>query len=260
MNYRPSITGSYAADRAKTLRNRYLLSRNRNLLYWYRRLYRHQFRDVFHPQKRTILEIGSGTSPLRRFYSNVLTSDILELDYLDFVFDCHEIDQFSAIADHSLDVITLTNVLHHLARPLAFLERAAVKLKRGGKLIATEPYFSLISTPIFKYLHHEVVDFSIIKPELTNITGPLATANIALPWLIFVRNPHWRDTLRAKYDFDETSFGAFSSISYMATGGISRNLAIPYSLYRLLFQLDLILSRALPQVFASFFTITLTRR
>jgi hypothetical protein len=73
-----------------------------------------------------------------------------------------------------------------------------------------------------------VVDFSIIKPELTNITGPLATANIALPWLIFARNPHWRDTLRAKYDFDETSFGAFSSISYMATGGISRNLAIPY--------------------------------
>ena len=71
-----------------------------------------------------------------------MTSDVLDLDYLDLVFDCHEIDKLDAIEDNSLDVITLTNVLHHLKSPIAFLNRAASKLKPGGKVIATEPFFS----------------------------------------------------------------------------------------------------------------------
>ena len=100
-----------------------------------------QFRDFPNPSALSILEIGSGTSPLKQFLSNVMTSDVLDLDYLDLVFDCHEIDKLDAIKDNSLDVITLTNVLHHLKSPIAFLNRAASKLKSGGKVIATEPFF-----------------------------------------------------------------------------------------------------------------------
>src|SRR5438132_14111692 len=131
-----------AEDRATTLRNRELLDANRNLLFWYRELYRDQFRDFPNPATLSILEIGSGNSPLKQFLSNVITSDVLDLDYLDLVFDCHEIDKLDAIRDNSLDVITLTNVLHHLKSPIAFLDRAASKLKSGGKVIATEPFFS----------------------------------------------------------------------------------------------------------------------
>src|SRR6266487_4226665 len=95
----------YAEDRALTLRNRARLSANRNLLYWYRQLYRHQFQGLPDPKSLRILEIGSGVSPLQRFYRNVLTSDILELDYLDYVFACHSIDRFDPVADESVDVI-----------------------------------------------------------------------------------------------------------------------------------------------------------
>jgi 2-polyprenyl-3-methyl-5-hydroxy-6-metoxy-1,4-benzoquinol methylase len=70
--------------------------------------------------------------------------------YLDLVFDCHEIDKLDAIKDNSIEVITLTNVLHYLKSPIEFLNRAASKLKSGGKVIATEPFFSVLSTPIFK--------------------------------------------------------------------------------------------------------------
>src|SRR4051794_18865275 len=108
-------------DRAATLRNRARLSANPNLLFWYRELYRDQFRDLPNPATLSILEIGSGTSPLKQFFSNVITSDVLDLDYLDLVFDCHDIDKLDAIKDSSLDVITLTNVLHHLKSPVAFL-------------------------------------------------------------------------------------------------------------------------------------------
>src|SRR6266404_7274400 len=106
-----------ANDRAATLRNRARLGANKNLLFWYRELYRDQFKDFSNPTALSILEIGSGTSPLKQFLPNVITSDVLDLDYLDIVFDCHEIDRLVAVQDNSLDVITLTNVLHHLKSP-----------------------------------------------------------------------------------------------------------------------------------------------
>src|SRR5882762_2554530 len=247
-----------ANDRDATLRNRARLSANKNLLFWYRELYRDQFRDFQNPATLSILEIGSGTSPLKQFLSNVVTSDVLDLDYLDLVFDCHEIDKLDAIKDNSLDVITLTNVLHHLKSPIAFLNRAAIKLKSGGKVIATEPFFSVLSTPIFKYLHHEPVDFRISEPELGHVQGPLSSANIALPWLIFFRQREWLQRLNENFDVATLSARPFSALSYMATGGISRTLPIPHFVYRQLFLVDLAMSRRFPSLCAAFFTVVLT--
>jgi SAM-dependent methyltransferase len=247
-------------DRDATLRNRARLGANKNLLFWYRELYRDQFRHFPDLPTLSILEVGSGTSPLKRFISNVITSDVLDLGYLDLVFDCHEIDKLDAIKDNSVDVITLTNVLHHLKNPIAFLNRAARKLKSHGKVVATEPFFSVLSTPIFKYLHHEPVDFRISEPELGEVQGPLASANVALPWLIFFRRHEWLQRLNENFDVATLSTRPFSALSYMATGGISCTLPIPSFLYRAFFPVDLILSRCFPRLCASFFTLTLTRR
>jgi SAM-dependent methyltransferase len=248
-----------AKDRAVTLRNRARLGANKNLLFWYRELYRDQFKEFPNPAALSILEIGSGTSPLKQFLSNVVTSDVLDLDYLDLVFDCHEIDRLDVIKDNSLDVITLTNVLHHLKSPIVFLNAAAAKLKPGGKVIATEPFFSVLSTPIFKYLHHEAVAFRISEPELSEVQGPLASANIALPWLIFFRNPEWLQRLSDNYDVGNLSIRPFTALSYMVTGGISHRLPVPRFLYQTLFPTDLAFSRRFPSFCASFFTVILTR-
>src|SRR5213596_2383008 len=213
------VQSEEAKDRTITLRNRARLGANKNLLFWYRELYRDQFKDFPNTAALSILEIGSGTSPLKQFLPNVVTSDVLHLDYLDLVFDCHEIDKLDAIRDNCLDVITLTNVLHHLKSPIAFLNRAASKLKSGGKVIATEPFFSVLSSLIFKYLHHEPVDFRISEPELHYVQGPLGSANIALPWLIFFRRCEWVERLNEKFDVATLSMRPFSALSYMATGG-----------------------------------------
>jgi len=254
------LESEQAKDRAATLCNRARLAANQNLLFWYRELYRDQFKDFSNPAALSILEIGSGTSPLKQFLSNVVTSDVLDLSYLDLVFDCHEIDKLDAIKDNSLDVITLTNVLHHLKSPIAFLKRAAKKLKSGGKVIATEPFFSVLSTVIFKYLHHEPVDFQISQPELGEVQGPLASANIALPWLIFFRRREWLQRLNDNFDLATLSVRPFSALSYMVTGGISHRLPVPRFLYRALFPVDLAISRRFPGFCAAFFTVTLARR
>ena len=249
-----------AKDLAATLRNRARLNDNKNLLFWYRELYHDQFKDFANPATLSILEVGSGTSPLKQFLPNVITSDVLDLNYLDLVFDCHEIDKFNTIKNESLDVVTLTNVLHHLKSPIEFLNRAASKLKPGGKVIATEPFFSLLSTPIFRYLHHEAVDLRITEPELKELHGPLASANIALPWLIFFRRRDWLERLNERYDVGSLSVRPFTALSYMMTGGISRSLPIPGLLYRVMFSTDRSLSRYFPRLCASFFTLNMTRR
>src|SRR6266849_5524233 len=247
-------------DRARTLRNRARLATNRNLLFWYRELYRDQFKNLPDPAVLSILEIGSGTSPLKQFYSNIITSDVMDLDYLDLVFDCHEIDKLDTIKDSSLDVITLTNVLHHLKSPIAFLNRAATKLKSDGKVIATEPFFAVLSTAIYKYLHHEPVDFDTHDPKLTEVRGPLTSPNSALPWLIFFRRRDWLQRLDENFVIASLSLQPFSALSYMITGGISRKLPVPHFLYRAIFPIDLALSRYFPRLCASFFSVTLTRR
>jgi hypothetical protein len=125
-------------------------------------------------------------------------------------------------------------------------------LKPVGKFIATEPFLSLVSTPIFRYLHHDPVEFEISEPELKNVQGPLASANIALPWLIFFRRHDWADTVSENYDVANWSVRFFSAVSYMATGGISHRVPIPTWLYRAFFPMDLFLSRCFPRLCASF--------
>lgn len=245
------------ADRQTTIRNRENLRRNAGLLYWYEQLYIHQFASISDVSEKRILEIGSGTSPLKRFYPSVITSDLLKLDYLDLIFDCHEIDRLVDIPDASLDVITLTNVLHHLGDPVDFLVKAAVKLKDGGRIIATEPYISLLSRAVYK-IHHEPVEFNIDEPKLSGIEGPLATANMAIPFMIFKMREDWAAPLAPYYELP-TRLRPYSGLSYMITGGISRRIPIPLILYKPFFALDSMLTKLAPRLLASFFTIELVR-
>jgi SAM-dependent methyltransferase len=247
----------YQHDLELTLANRERLSSNANLMYWYERLYTQLFGDDPKFATKRVLEIGSGTSPLKRFFPTVITSDILELDYLDLVFDCHEIESLDLIEDHSLDVVTLTNVLHHLKDPIRFLRGATKKLRLGGRVTMVEPYVSAMSYPIYKNLHHEPVDLTVDEPMLNAIEGPLSTSNQAIPYLIFCQRRDWLRRLEGLYDLSSTRIAYYTALSYMATGGISHSLPIPRSLYRLAFPLDRAIANALPKLFASFFIVEL---
>jgi hypothetical protein len=253
------VTGTlYLKDKELTIKNRDKLVKNKNLLYWYGRLYESTIGCIPDHQVKKILEIGSGTSPLKMFYPGILTSDILELDYLDYVFDCQKINESDFIADGSLDCISLTNVLHHLKDPVDFLLRAEKKLKDGGSIIFTEPYLSALSSPIYKYLHPEGVDCSVKEPILSFSEGPLSSANQAIPYLVFFKNEKWRDRLLKTYTLGKATF--FTSLSYFMTGGISRKLPVPRILYKVIFKADQFLARHLPKLLASFFTMTLTKK
>lgn len=250
----------YQHDLDQTLANRERLQNNRNLMLWYQELYQDVFRKVPDIARKQVLEIGSGTSPLKMFLPNVITSDVLTLEHLDIVFDCHNIADFTELPDHSIDVITLTNVLHHLRDPIHFLRSATSKLKKGGQIFIVEPYFSVLSYPLFKFLHHEPVDFGISRPVLGTVDGPLSSSNQAIPYMIFFSRPDWLAELSNYYELDEMRFGFFTSLAYMVTGGISKIFPVPHWIYRPYLALDRILARALPKLFASFFSVRLVAK
>ncbi len=250
----------FAKDKKCTELNRAKLFDNKNLLYWYEKLYECQFNDVADIESRNILEVGSGTSPLKKFYKNIITSDILDLEYLDYQMDCHRIDEVRYIANESLDIITLTNVLHHLKDPLSFLAKASAKLKQGGRIIMVEPYFSVLSRRVYKYLHHEPSVFDLDEPLLHEIKGPLSSANMAIPYMIFFSNKNWHVRLSSIYDFSPKSADYFSSLSYMVTGGITRKLPIPGFLYKMVFKTDLWLANKFPRFLSAFFIMKLTKK
>ncbi|WP_158904617.1 bifunctional 2-polyprenyl-6-hydroxyphenol methylase/3-demethylubiquinol 3-O-methyltransferase UbiG [Burkholderia sp. L27(2015)] len=250
----------YQHDLDQTLANRERLQNNRNLMFWYRELYRDLFRTVPDIAQKRVLEIGSGTSPLKMFLPNVITTDVLTLEHLDLVFDCHNIADLAEIPDHSIDVITLTNVLHHLRDPIHFLHGASRKLRKGGDIFIVEPYFSVLSYSLFKFLHHEPVNFDISRPVLDTVDGPLSSSNQAIPYMIFFSRPNWLKELADNYELEETRFGFFTSLAYMVTGGISRIFPVPHCIYRPYLMLDRSLARMLPKLFASFFSVRLVAK
>lgn len=247
-------------DKVKTLTNRDNLFKNKNLLYWYENLFRAQFFGINELEKKVILEIGSGTSPLHFFYKNVITSDIMDLPYLEHRFDCHFIDIYEKIFDRSVDIVTMTNVLHHVQDPILCLKKIAVKLRSGGCVIIAEPFCSFLSTMVFKCFHHEPLQFKIDRPVLNDIKGPLSSANMALPYMIFFSDKGWDKQLENTYTFSKENVDYFSSLSYMLTGGISRRTPIPGWLYKKIFFLDHYLSRKFPRLFSAFFIIKLIKK
>lgn len=250
----------YQHDLEQTQASRERLLRNTNLMFWYQELYRELFSTVPDIARKRVLEIGSGASPLKNFLPTVITTDVLQLEHLDIVFDCHDIADFKEIPDHSIDIITLTNVLHHLRNPIQFLRDTTKKLTKGGQVFIVEPYFSVLSYPLYKALHHEPVNFDIQYPVLDNVQGPLSSSNQAMPYMIFFSRPDWLRELADHYELEKTQYGFFTSLAYMVTGGISRIFPVPGWVYRPYFALDRILARHLPKMFASFFSVRLVAK
>jgi len=244
-------------DIATTITNKKRLNGNKNLLFWYKKSYEQFFKDVKDLNSLQILEIGSGTSPIQQYYPHIKTSDIMKLDYVDYQFDALEMDTCKELEGLTFDIITFSNVLHHIRKPLDFLDICEKKLKANGKIIFLEPDHSLLSSFIYLF-HHEVTDMKITKPEIEHIQGPLSSSNMAIPYLVFFKNKEWYERVNKKYQIAKPS--AFTSTSYFLTGGISHKFPVPHFIYRGIFAIDAFLTRLFPRLFSAFFILELRKR
>jgi len=173
------------------------------------------------PQGRgAILEIGSGAGFLDEYIPGLITSEIFYCPGISAVLDGQQLP----FAEGVLRGIVMTDVLHHLPRPRAFLAEAARCVHTGGVLVMIEPWVTRWSRLIYERLHHEPFEPAAQEWEFPS-SGPLSGANTALPWIIFER-----DRAQFEREFSQWQIREIRPempFRYLMSGGISMLALMP---------------------------------
>lgn len=161
-----------------------------------------------------VLELGSGAGFLRDFVPGLVRSEVFFCPGIDAVLDGLALP----FAPGSLRAIAMTNVLHHLPRPVRFFTEAARCVRPGGVITMIEPWVTPWSRLVYTRLHHEPFDPGARDWEIP-AGGPLSGANGALPWILFRRDRELFE--RAAPEWRVRSVEPFMPFRYLISGGIS---------------------------------------
>ena len=183
---------------------------------------------------KLLVELGSGGGFIKGIIPNVITSDVINLPNID--------KHFSALnmpfENNTVDAYFMFDVLHHINDGWALFKELNRCLKIGGKIIMIEPAKTLWGQFIYQNFHHEPFDPSG-GWGLEN-TGPLSSANSAIPWIIF-----YRDRLRFEEEFPSLKIlklKPHTPFRYLVGGGISMRQFLPSFTYNVVKGIEMILS------------------
>ena len=217
----------------------------------YRSFYREVVRNLPAPRTGIIVEIGSGAGFLNDILPDVVTSDVMPIDNIDVCFSGHAMP----LHDGSIDALVMVNVFHHIPDTLAFLREASRCLVPGGRLVMVEPANTPWSRFVFRTFHHEAFD-----PQAgwgLSTSGPLSSANGALPWIVFERDRHER-LVRECPSLRVASIAYHSPFRYLISGGLTLRQLAPSSWFPVCTFLEWALTPFM-RVLGMFMTITVER-
>jgi SAM-dependent methyltransferase len=123
---------------------------------------------------------------MRDFAPDVLSFDIVQEPWLDFVADAQSLP----LADGCAANVVMLDVLHHIQYPVRFLREAARVLRPGGRLVFVEPGITPVSSVFYRLFHEEPVDMSVdslADGEIDSDKDPY-DSNQALPTLLMTRH------------------------------------------------------------------------
>ncbi|MCX7728605.1 MAG: class I SAM-dependent methyltransferase [Bacteroidia bacterium] len=197
------------------------------------------------------LELGSGGGFLKEILPNIITSDILNLPYIDKQIDA----QHLPFENNFLDSIFMLNVFHHIPNPSLFLQEAERVLKPSGKIIMIEPANTLFSRLIYKKFHHEPFDENA---GLQIQAGkPLSHSNQALPYIYFIREKKY---FSEKFpNLNIVSIEYHTTLLYLLSGGVSYHPFVPDFSYPF-FQFIEVLLQPVQKLTALFHTILIQKK
>ena len=216
----PELHGVPLDSPEMTLRRRKLLERNACARFSFERWYRELAGIVAAAPEGLRVELGSGGGFLDQFVGGLIKTDVVELPFIDKVCQAERLP----FPDSSTGALVMVNVLHHVGDVDAFLREAGRVLVPRGVVTMIEPYVSVFSRLIYRYVHHEPFDPDAIDWRLPP-GGRLSGANGALPWIIFVR-----DQARFARDYPALrieSLRLHSPFSHLLSGGVTTRPLAP---------------------------------
>ena len=200
-----------------------------------------------------IVEIGSGIGNLKAHLATAITTDLFPNPWLDLVCDGYELP----FEDATLSHLVLFDVFHHLRAPNAFLREARRVLTTRGRIILFEPYISWASYPVYGLLHHEPVGRNTAINLAESLPRPrdyyAAQGNATR--LFFRREiACWPES----QGWTIAQASAFSSFSYLLSGGYSKPAVYPAGLLGTFLRFDELLSNW-PRIFGGRCIVVLQR-
>lgn len=211
-------------DQATSIETHHLILRSKPLL---RRNYLRWYRECLpaHTETRRlpgeVIEIGCGAGFLEEVIPDVVKTDVVDSPYASRVVDAMHMDY----PDKSLKCIFLIGVLHHMPQPADFLKEAERCLVSGGRIVMVEPNNSFLQRFLTRYLDHYEFFDDTIKEWINGSAGRMENANLALPWVMFVR-----DRVRFEKEFPSLKIKNIryhTFISYIVTGGMTYRSFLP---------------------------------
>ncbi|MFC1626967.1 class I SAM-dependent methyltransferase [Patescibacteria group bacterium] len=175
------------------------------------------------------LELGSGIGSFKQFKPSIISSDIVNCDWLDMSFDAHKIP----FKKNSLSNIVMIDVFHHLSNPIQFLNKTHRVLKKNGRLIMIEPFPSPFSLLIYKLFHSEPfifnLDYFSKKHSFDDKKTPWAS-NQAIPYLLlFKQLDKFNHLFKKKFNLVKKE--KFSFLLYPLSGGFENKQLYPDFLF-----------------------------
>ena len=212
------------------------------------RIFKENIKDIPDGLK---IELGSGGGFLKEVINDVITSDVLELPDVDKVFFAEKIPY----QDESVAVFFLLDTLHHIKEPDKFFSEVNRCLKPGAKIIMIEPTNTLFSRFFFKHIHDEQFDENQEK-WIVDGEGRLADANIAMPWIIFIRD---REKFLTKYpDLEILQINKHTPFRWFLSGGLSYRQFVPSASFGFFTKIEKLLS-PFDNILCSFMTIVIKK-
>lgn len=130
------------------------------------------------------VELGAGSYPIKESFKDVLSTDIVKTSNIDLKVDAENMP----FEKNTIRSIFMQNTFHHISDPSKFFSECDRVLGSNGGIIMVEPYYGILSSLIFPFLH-ENESFDKKQDNWKNAAlSPMKNANQALSYVVFKKN------------------------------------------------------------------------
>jgi len=220
----------------------------KNLDYLLRRRYRWMERWI--APEHIVVELGAGAGLSARYLSRKpILSDVVANPWLDVAMDAVRLP----LRDGSIDVVIVSNALHHVPSPAQCLLEATRVLKPGGVILLNDAYCSLLLRVILRLAQHEGYSWDVDvfdKSAPANDPNDPWSGNNAVSNLLFDCPDRFAANFPALRLVADTPC---ESLLFLASGGVTAQVrmpALPGPLLAAIAALDALLVKAVPRLFA----------
>lgn len=169
------------------------------------------------------IELGAGTSLFKKYYGDVISTDVQPAPHLDAVIDAEKMN----LGDESVRVLFGINCFHHFPNPCRFFAELLRVVKPGGGCVLIDPYFGLLSRLLYKRLFSsEAYDPTVLDWGYCVEQAKGSRPNQALSYLVFFRDRGKFDALFPQLEIVHARVLP-NYLRYLLSGGLNFRQIIP---------------------------------